>query len=163
MLQIQLSLQNVFIMHFVTVRSCSLLPPRHCSFIQVERVDNGLGRATIGKQRHNDDNELLRFAQTFKHRSLVGIERLPTRLAFVSLAFLPMTDDVAHSDFPSCRTVQILLKMVETLLEIKRSLTLLWKPHSQVAGGVEWLAALGPRVPFAEHRLPRALDRALAP
>ena len=73
-----------------------------------------------------------------------------------------MDGDGALSHFASCGTRQVLLKMVSARLEFKRSLTLLRTPHNQVAGGVEWLAASGPRVLSAEHTLPRALDRALA-
>src|SRR5713226_10626060 len=73
-------------------------------------MDNGLWRASIVQQGYHNHNELLWFAQTLKHGPLMGAERLSAPFAFVSLALLSMTDDVACSAFPSCRTVQIRAK-----------------------------------------------------
>src|SRR5258708_35248765 len=70
-------------------------------------MDNGLWRASIGQQGYHNHHELLGFAQTLKHGPLMGAERLCAPFACVSLALLSMTDDVACSSFPSCRTVQI--------------------------------------------------------
>ena len=92
------------------MRTRSLLPPGHGSFIHLQRVDDGLHGTSIGQQGHDDHDQFFRFAQSHQHRSLARAERFATRFTFVSLPLLSMTDQVACSNLSSCRTVQIRAK-----------------------------------------------------
>src|SRR5258708_4822140 len=97
-------------MDLLAVCSRPLLPSSNGSFIQPQRMDNRLHRASIGQQRDDDDYQCFRFAQTLKHRPLMDAKRLFTHLAFVSRTRLSVTDQVACSNLASCRAVEIRAK-----------------------------------------------------
>lgn len=105
MLQIERGLHHDRLMHFLTLLSCSFLPPRDGALIQAESVDDRLARTARAEQRHHRYNEVFCLAQSFKHRPLMHTKGLSTRFPCVSLALFAMTHDVACPDFPSCRTL----------------------------------------------------------
>ncbi len=108
MLQIQFVLHNLFLVNLLAMGSRLLLPPSNRSLIQLKRMNNGLERASIGKQGHDDHNQFDWLAQPLEHGPFFGAERFTADLAFVPLSLLAMLDDVPCADLPSCGTPFIL-------------------------------------------------------
>ena len=77
--QVQSPLFNDFLMHLLTMGSCSIAPIRHGSFIQIKGVHNGLDWASIRQERDDNHNEIHRFAQALEHRSLTDDSRCVCR------------------------------------------------------------------------------------
>ena len=61
-LEIELASHDLILMDLLAMRTRSLLPPSHGSFIEIQRMDNRLNGASIGKERHDDHNECFWFA-----------------------------------------------------------------------------------------------------
>src|SRR5437763_9536753 len=105
--QVQLPLFNEVLMHLLTRHSRSITPIRHGPFIQVKGMHNGLDRASIAQEGHDNHNEIQRFAQALEHGSPAGAERSSARFAAIALPFAIMDDDVAQTSLASWETPRI--------------------------------------------------------
>ena len=110
--QVQSPLFNDFLMHLLTMGSCSIAPIRHGSFIQPKGMHNGLDWASIRQERDDNHNEIHRFPQALEHRSPAGTESVFTDLTAVALPFTIMNDDVALFFLASCGTRLIRAKLL---------------------------------------------------
>jgi hypothetical protein len=108
--QVQLTLFDDRLMHLGTMRSCSITPIGYSPLIQAKGMDNGLDRASIREQRYDDDDQFHGFAQSLKHRSPTGTERLFTHPTTIALALAIMDRDRARTSLASCRTRRIRAK-----------------------------------------------------
>jgi hypothetical protein len=106
-LEIEFALHDLIGVDLLAMCPCPLLPSGDGSFVQFQRMDNGLHRTSIGEKRYDHDDQFFGFASPNKHCPLARAERFATRLTFVPLTLLPMADQIASSDLPSCRGVQI--------------------------------------------------------
>ncbi len=110
--QIQLSLLHQFLVHLLAMGSRSITPRRHGSFIQTEGMHDGLDRASIGQQGHDDDGQLFRFPQPLKHGASSSAERLFAHLAPIALSVAIMDHNRAQLSLASCATHRIGAKYI---------------------------------------------------
>ncbi len=110
--QVKFPLLDNLLMDLLAMLSCSVTPGCHRPFIQPEGMHNGLHRASIRQECYDDHNQLHRFAQPLKHRSLTGTERLFAHLTAIALSLAIMDRDLARTSLASCRTPRIRAKYV---------------------------------------------------
>ncbi|GAC1306240.1 MAG: hypothetical protein NVSMB27_44690 [Ktedonobacteraceae bacterium] len=113
--QVQSPLFNDFLMHLLTMGSCSITPICHGSFIQPVSMHNGLHWASIRQEGDDNHNEIPRFAQALQHRSSTGTEGLFADLTAVALPFAIMNADVALCFLASCGTHLIRAKLLRRI------------------------------------------------
>lgn len=108
--QIQARLLDDRLMKLLAVLAGSISPTRDRSFIQPVRLDDGLHRAAIRQQGHDNHDQIQRLAQSLEHRSSSSTERLFARLTPIALPLAVMNPDVTRSDLASCATRQVRAK-----------------------------------------------------
>ena len=59
-------------------------------FVQPKGLNNGLDRASIGKQRDDDDDQLAGLAQSFQHRAAPSTKGVSTRSTAIASALAIM-------------------------------------------------------------------------
>jgi len=90
LLQIQLRLFDLMLMHFLTMLSCSLPPVSHRALIKPKRMHDGLDWTAIRQQRNHQQHRLWFRSQPVENRPFRRRKRLLALIADVPFILLAM-------------------------------------------------------------------------